>query len=303
MSLELHRFPAPTSWWGSWVLLHQTPGSSAKQFTQKRLFWPVFVALPQQKHCPAAWGAPLGVETYLSTPALPWLKPWLQELGVPYAPLRHCVRQTTFNAMDSFLTAADAALRTLFADPVSAERSPAAGIPEAAMSPEERKLSGALMRVNHVGEVCAQALYNAQAMVTQDMVLREHLLLAAREEMDHLAWTRERLHALGDRPSLLNPLWFAGAFAIGTVAAKFSDAVSLGFVVETENQVAAHLENHLGRLPEQDEASLAVVARMKDDEARHAAAAIDEGAMQLPPAAQGLMRLAAKVMTTVAHKI
>ncbi|MEG0148415.1 MAG: 2-polyprenyl-3-methyl-6-methoxy-1,4-benzoquinone monooxygenase [Comamonas sp.] len=205
--------------------------------------------------------------------------------------------------MDSFLTAADAALRTLFADPVSAERSPAAGIPEAAMSPEERKLSGALMRVNHVGEVCAQALYNAQAMVTQDMVLREHLLLAAREEMDHLAWTRERLHALGDRPSLLNPLWFAGAFAIGTVAAKFSDAVSLGFVVETENQVAAHLESHLGRLPEQDEASQAVVARMKDDEERHAAAAIDEGAMQLPPAAQELMRLAAKVMTTVAHKI
>jgi ubiquinone biosynthesis monooxygenase Coq7 len=132
--------------------------------------------------------------------------------------------------MDKFLTAADAALRTLFADPVAAERSPAAGIAEADLSDEQRRLSAALMRVNHVGEVCAQALYNAQAMVTKDMELREHLLHAAREEMDHLAWTRERLHALGGRPSLLNPLWFAGAFAIGTIAAKISDAASLGFV-------------------------------------------------------------------------
>lgn len=205
--------------------------------------------------------------------------------------------------MDKFLTAADAALRTLFADPVAAERSPAAGIAEADLSDEQRKLSAALMRVNHVGEVCAQALYNAQAMVTKDMELREHLLHAAREEMDHLAWTRERLHALGDRPSLLNPLWFAGAFAIGTIAAKFSDAASLGFVVETENQVSAHLASHLGRLPEEDEASRAVVERMKDDEERHAAAAIDEGAMQLPPIAQGLMRVAAKVMTFTAHRI
>lgn len=205
--------------------------------------------------------------------------------------------------MDKFLTAADAALRTLFADPVAAERSPAAGIAEAELSDEQRKLSAALMRVNHVGEVCAQALYNAQAMVTKDMELREHLLHAAREEMDHLAWTRERLHALGDRPSLLNPLWFAGAFAIGTIAAKFSDATSLGFVVETENQVSAHLGSHLGRLPEEDAASRAVVERMKDDEERHAAAAIDEGATQLPPMVQGLMRAAAKVMTTTAHRI
>lgn len=184
--------------------------------------------------------------------------------------------------MDKFLTAADAALRTLFADPVASERSPATGIAEADLSDEQRRLSAALMRVNHVGEVCAQALYNAQAMVTKDMELREHLLHAAREEMDHLAWTRERLHALGGRPSLLNPLWFAGAFTIGTIAAKFSDAASLGFVVETENQVSAHLGSHLGRLPEEDEASRAVVERMKDDEERHAAAAIDEGAMQLP---------------------
>lgn len=205
--------------------------------------------------------------------------------------------------MDRFLTAADAALRTLFADPPAAERSPAAGMAETPLTDEQRRLSGALMRVNHVGEVCAQALYNAQAMVTRDLELREHLLQAAREEMDHLAWTRERLHALGDRPSLLNPLWFAGAFAIGLAAAKISDAASLGFVVETENQVAAHLESHLGRLPEDDEASLAVVARMKEDEERHAAAALEEGAITLPAAAQGLMRLAAKVMTVTAHRI
>ena len=205
--------------------------------------------------------------------------------------------------MDQFLTAADAALRTLFADPIAAERSPATGIAEADLSDEQRKLSAALMRVNHVGEVCAQALYSAQAMVTKDAQLRGHLLHAAREEMDHLAWTRERLHALGDRPSLLNPLGFAGAFASGTIAAKVSDATSLGFVVETENQVSAHLESHLGRLPEEDQASRAVVERMKEDEERHAAAAIEEGAIQLPPLVQGLMRVAAKVMTTTAHRI
>ena len=199
--------------------------------------------------------------------------------------------------MDKILTAADAALRTLFAQPSAAERSPATGIAEGELTEAQRRLSGALMRVNHVGEVCAQA------MVTRDMVLREHLLEAAREETDHLAWTRDRLNALGDRPSLLNPLWFAGAFAIGVVAAKISDAASLGFVVETEEQVSAHLESHLGRLPEEDRPSLAVVARMKDDEERHAAAAREAGALELPPPARALMRLAAKVMTTTAHRI
>lgn len=205
--------------------------------------------------------------------------------------------------MDRLLTAADAALRTLFAQPGASERSPAADIAESELSDEQRRLSAALMRVNHVGEVCAQALYNAQALVTRDESLRQHLLQAAKEETDHLAWTRERLNALGDRPSLLNPLWFAGAFAIGLAAAKISDAMSLGFVVETENQVSAHLGSHLGLLPQEDEASLAVVARMKEDEERHASSAIEAGALQLPPAAQGLMRLAAKVMTTTAHHI
>ena len=175
------------------------------------------------------------------------------------------------------------------------------GMAEAALSPQERRLAGALMRVNHVGEVCAQALYTAQASVTRNSALRAHLLEAAREEGDHLAWTRERLNALGARPSLLNPLWYAGAFAVGVLASKVSDQVSLGFVVETENQVAAHLHGHLRRLPEQDLASRAVVARMKDDEERHAMDALAAGAVQLPAPAQALMTAAAKVMTTTAH--
>ena len=204
---------------------------------------------------------------------------------------------------DRLLCAADTALRTLFASPHAATPSPATGLDEAELSPEEKKLSGAYMRVNHVGEVCAQALYTAQAMVTKDAQLRTHLLEAAQEEMDHLAWTHQRLQALGQRPSLLNPLWFAGAFLIGTVAAKVSDRASLGFVEETENQVSAHLQSHLERLPAQDAASLAVVAQMKDDEERHAAAAVNAGAIPLPPPAKALMQVAAKVMTTTAHYI
>ena len=205
--------------------------------------------------------------------------------------------------MDKFLTAADAALRTLFAAPRASEASPASGMAEAALAPQERRLSGALMRVNHVGEVCAQALYTAQASVTRDPDLRAHLLNAAREEGDHLAWTRERLDALGARPSLLNPLWYAGAFAVGLLASKVSDKVSLGFVVETENQVAAHLHSHMRRLPQQDLPSRAVVARMKDDEERHAVDAQAAGAVQLPVPVQALMTAAAKVMTSTAHYI
>ncbi|MFG5776140.1 2-polyprenyl-3-methyl-6-methoxy-1,4-benzoquinone monooxygenase [Comamonas sp. J-3] len=204
---------------------------------------------------------------------------------------------------DRLLCAADTALRTLFATPRAATPSPATGIEEAELSAAERKLSAAYMRVNHVGEVCAQALYTAQAMVTKNEQLREHLLVAAQEEMDHLAWTHQRLQALGDRTSLLNPLWFAGAFLIGTVAAKVSDRASLGFVEETENQVSAHLQSHLERLPQHDAPSLAVVAQMKDDEERHAQAAIDAGAIPVPPPAKALMKVAAKVMTTTAHYI
>ena len=221
---------------------------------------------------------------------------------VPDQPALHAQAFHTI-AMDKILTAADAALRILFARPQASQPSPAQGMPEADLSEAEQRLAGALMRVNHVGEVCAQALYNAQAMVTRDAPLRAHLLEAAREETDHLAWSRERLDALGQRPSLLNPLWFAGAFAIGLAAAKISDGMSLGFVVETENQVSAHLGSHLERLPAEDLASRAVVQRMKDDEERHAADALDAGALPLPAPAQALMRVAAKVMTTTAHYV
>ncbi|MBF5003910.1 2-polyprenyl-3-methyl-6-methoxy-1,4-benzoquinone monooxygenase [Diaphorobacter caeni] len=205
--------------------------------------------------------------------------------------------------MDHILTAADAALRTLFATPKASEPSPAGHSEEPELSSDERRLSGALMRVNHVGEVCAQALYLSQAAVTRDPQLRESLLESAREELDHLAWTRDRLDALGSRPSLLNPLWFAGAFAIGLGAAKVSDRISLGFVVETERQVSEHLQGHLGTLPEADTPSRQVVARMQQDEERHAAQALAAGAQELPAPARLLMKMAAKVMTTTAHYI
>ena len=171
------------------------------------------------------------------------------------------------------------------------------------LSEAEKKHACALMRVNHVGEVCAQALYNAQAVATQDPTLKKHFVEAAKEEGDHLAWTRQRIEELGGRTSWLNPIWYAGAFGLGLVAGRFGDKVSLGFVVETENQVEAHLDEHLNRLPAQDWASRAVVEQMKQDEVRHAKEAQMQGAIDLPLPIKGLMKLAAKVMTTVAHRI
>ena len=159
------------------------------------------------------------------------------------------------------------------------------------------------MRVNHVGEVCAQALYSAQALATQDPALRERYEAAAHEETDHLAWTRARLDQLDARPSLLNPLWYAGAFGLGLLAGRLGDPVSLGFVVETERQVEQHLDGHLERLPQCDVASRAIVMQMKDDEARHAQQAQAAGAAELPWPVKQLMRGAAKVMTGTAHYV
>lgn len=205
---------------------------------------------------------------------------------------------------DRLLSAADSALRTLFAVPRSARSNPGAREPVAALSESDARLSGALMRVNHVGEICAQALYTAQALGTRDAALRRQLDAAAREETDHLAWTRERLDQLGDRVSLLNPLWYAGAFGIGLLAGRIGgDRLSLGFVVETERQVEAHLDGHMDRLPIADTTSRAIVAQMKEDEARHADDALHAGGAPLPAPVRGLMRLAARVMTTVAHRI
>jgi ubiquinone biosynthesis monooxygenase Coq7 len=172
-----------------------------------------------------------------------------------------------------------------------------------ALTPAQQRLSGALMRVNHVGEVCAQALYAAQALTARTPALRAQMLAAGREETDHLAWTERRLQDLGARTSLLNPLWYAGAFAIGLAAGRAGDRISLGFVVETERQVEAHLASHLERLPDQDLASRAVVAQMQDDEARHADEALQAGATDMPTPVRWLMRAAARVMTGTAQML
>jgi len=207
------------------------------------------------------------------------------------------------SSADRMLAVADHALRALTSTPQAARPKPVASRPTVALDDAERRHAGALMRVNHVGEVCAQALYSAQALATTDPALRQQFERAAGEETDHLAWTAERLTELGARPSLLNPLWYAGAFAIGLVAARAGDARSLGFLIETERQVERHLESHLERLPAADQDSRAIVAQMKDDEAAHALAAEQAGGTRLPAPLRWAMRAAAKVMTTTAHYV
>ena len=205
---------------------------------------------------------------------------------------------------DALILAADSALRTLLAAPRASRPTPTPTQAGSDLSDDERREAAALMRVNHVGEVCAQALYTGQMLASQNPALRAQLMEASREETDHLAWTQQRLQELKDRPSLLNPLWYAGAFAIGYAAGKLGgDRLSLGFVVETENQVEAHLNSHMARLPAGDAASRAIVAQMKDDEVAHARMAERAGAVTLPAPVKGLMKMAAKVMTTVAHRI
>ena len=207
------------------------------------------------------------------------------------------------NVSDRLLSGLDHALRTV-SGAVHAAR-PFPGPPWAAevLNPQDRRLSGALMRVNHVGEVCAQALYQAQSLTARTPALRQQMEHAAREETDHLAWTQQRLKELGARPSWLNPLWYAGSFGIGLLAGRLGDGTSLGFVVETERQVEQHLAGHLARLPQADQRSHAVVQAMKDDEARHADEALAAGAHTLPAPVRGLMRAAARVMTATAHHI
>jgi ubiquinone biosynthesis monooxygenase Coq7 len=205
--------------------------------------------------------------------------------------------------LDRLTAAADRALRTLAAPPAASRPGPAGPAVEPDLTDDERREAAALMRVNHVGEVCAQALYDAQALATRDPALRALFERAASEESDHLAWTRSRIEALGGRTSLLNPLWYGGAFAIGLVAARAGDRVSLGFMAETERQVEQHLEGHLDRLPAGDQLSRAVIEQMKDDEVHHAESAIDHGGVALPLPARWAMRLAAKVMTTTAHYV
>jgi ubiquinone biosynthesis monooxygenase Coq7 len=206
------------------------------------------------------------------------------------------------NSTDHLIVAIDNGLRTLFGTVHASRPAPSAGHP-AALEGEDKRLAGALMRVNHVGEVCAQALYQAQALTARSPELRQQMTQAAREETDHLAWTQQRLDELGDHPSRLNPLWYAGAFGIGLLAGRFGDRVSLGFVVETERQVEQHLAGHLEQLPAQDTTSRAIVEQMMDDEARHADDARAAGGVELPLPVRALMRAAAKVMTVTAHRI
>ena len=203
--------------------------------------------------------------------------------------------------LDEWIASADQALRTLSGGSHAARTRPVA--PEAELTPQERRLSGALLRVDHVGEVCAQALYQAQALASRSPHLRQQMQRAAAEEVDHLAWTERRLAELGARTSLLNPLWYAGAFGIGLVAGLAGDRWSLGFVVETERQVEQHLAGHLERLPSADAPSRAIVEQMKVDEAQHAETAQSAGAAELPSAVKLAMRMAARVMTRTAHYV
>jgi ubiquinone biosynthesis monooxygenase Coq7 len=218
----------------------------------------------------------------------------------------------SLSPVDQLMASADVALRTLFAKPRAARATPlppSQGNADVAfqLSDAEKRHSAGLMRVNHVGEVCAQALYSAQALTAKTDALRTQFEHAAREEMDHLAWTAERLAQLGSRPSLLSPLWYAGAFGLGLVAGRLGDRTSLGFLVETEAQVEAHLASHLQNdqsgLPVADLASRAIVGQMQADEAEHGQMAKLAGAAELSKETKAMMAKAAKVMTTVAYRI
>ena len=205
--------------------------------------------------------------------------------------------------LDRAIVSFDRALRTLTGIARGSRAVPGDDLPESTLTEEERRASGALMRVNHTGEVCAQALYAAQALVARDPSVQARFAEAAREEEEHLAWTQQRLQELGDRPSLLNPVWYAGSFAIGTLAGIVGDRVNLGFVVETERQVEEHLTTHLDRLPDGDARSRAIVDTMRADEARHGAMAYEAGALSLPPPVPTLMRMAANVMKAIAYRV
>jgi ubiquinone biosynthesis monooxygenase Coq7 len=205
------------------------------------------------------------------------------------------------SALDSLILQVDQALRTIFAKAPTSRPMPGEALPEAEMSAAERRHVAALMRINHVGEVCAQALYAGQAFAAGSADVKETLEQAAWEETEHLNWTERRIEELGTRKSLLNPLWYLGSWTIGAVAGRMGDSVSLGFLAETERQVEAHLDGHLEQIPPADLRSRAVVEQMKLDEVSHAETAIKLGASELPCVARGAMKLAAKVMTGTAY--
>lgn len=205
--------------------------------------------------------------------------------------------------LDPFIFQVDQALRTLFAKAPTTRPLPGEALPDAELSAAEKCHVAALMRINHVGEVCAQALYAGQAFVAREDTVRAAMQQAAWEETEHLNWTARRIEELGGRKSLLNPLWYAGAWTIGAIAGRLGDPVSLGFVVETERQVESHLDSHLSQLPAADLRSQAIIDQMKADEAAHARTAQHLGAAELPEVAKGAMKVAAKVMTTTSYWI
>jgi ubiquinone biosynthesis monooxygenase Coq7 len=205
--------------------------------------------------------------------------------------------------MDKLITAFDRALRVVSGVAFASRPNPAERTEEADLTESERRHSAGLMRVNHVGEICAQALYESQGRFSKTGVTRVQFEHAAREEEDHLAWTAERLTELGSHPSVLNPLWYAMSYALGAIAARMGDSHSLGFVVETERQVEAHLASHLHRLPEADRKSRLVVEQMRQDEIAHGAAAQSMGAAETPLPVRQAMRAMSKVMTSVAYYI
>ena len=205
--------------------------------------------------------------------------------------------------LDRLLDSAQNALSTVFGAARAERGNPGDSTADVVLDDAERRHAAGLMRINHVGEVCAQALYIGQAAVARDRATRDHLLSAAQEETDHLAWCAERLRELDSRPSLLNPLWYAGSYAVGALAGLRGDGWNLGFVVETERQVEAHLDEHLHTLPEADLRSRAILRTMKADEARHAEQAEAAGARALPPAVPLIMAAASKLMKTVAYRI
>jgi ubiquinone biosynthesis monooxygenase Coq7 len=210
----------------------------------------------------------------------------------------------TFCPMDQLVMAADTALRTIFGSPGSSGRqSPAARILEAELSDSERRHAAGLMRVNHSGEVCAQGLYQGQALAARLPEVRQSMEQAALEENDHLHWCEDRLRELEGRKSLLNPVWYLGSFTLGAVAGLAGDRWSLGFVAETEQQVGAHLDSHLKRLPAQDMKSQAIVRQMRDDELKHATTAIEAGGAKLPLPVRLAMTASARLMTTTAYYI
>ncbi|MGH8086431.1 MAG: 2-polyprenyl-3-methyl-6-methoxy-1,4-benzoquinone monooxygenase [Lysobacter sp.] len=209
----------------------------------------------------------------------------------------------TLSPLDRLLDDAQRTIETVLGAPPALRPNPAADQAEIVLEDDERRHSAGLMRINHVGEVCAQALYCGQAAVARDEATRAHLLDAAQEETDHLAWCHQRLRELDSRPSLLNPLWYAGSYAIGALAGLRGDGWNLGFVVETERQVEAHIDEHLESLPPADARSRAILGVMKADEARHAANAEAAGARILPPPVPTLMAAASKLMKTVAYRV